>query len=305
MTENDIRSEWESHSSDRLHAKELDAAFKRVMDAADTREDAASGTVRRPSFACRLRVISLSVAAAVAAVVLVPWLTLEIDGYISERHQKTPVRFCEVSTHNGEMRDVVLPDGTLVKLNAGSYIVYPETFLSSERSVHICGEAIFNVTHNPEVPFVVSASDMKVTVHGTVFDVKAYPGDRSVSATLCEGSISALAGNGEEPVMMVPGQRLSFDRTTGGTSLCEVNANEYTAWERGELCFRSESIHEIARTLERMYGINIYITSGKYDGVILTAKFVHGESLRQMLGAICRLVPGMRYGIENDNVYIR
>lgn len=39
--------------------------------------------------------------------------------------------------------------------------------------------------------------------------------------------------------------------------------------------------------------------------MILTAKFVHGETLDQMLSAICKLVPGMRYHIENNCVYIR
>lgn len=104
---------------------------------------------------------------------------------------------------------------------------------------------------------------------------------------------------------MVPDERFSYDRETGKSTISRVNPAEDTAWKRGDMCFRSENIHAIAKAIERKYGMNTYVTSGKYDDMILTAKFVQGETLEQMLGAICKLVPGMRYSIVNGCVYIR
>lgn len=161
------------------------------------------------------------------------------------------------------------------------------------------------MTHDQNVPFTVSTSDFTVLVHGTTFNVNAYPESGSTSATLCEGSISATLKSTGKNIDLTPDERLSYDRATGEAKVPHVNAAEDTAWERGDMCFRSVSIHDIARAIERKYGINTYITSGKYDGMILTAKFVHGETLEQMLSAICKLVPGMRYRIENNSVYIR
>lgn len=306
MTENDIRSEWEKHSGDKLSKEELDKAFVKFSASIDAMESSNTKALR-PLFLRRLRSISIVAAAAVVAVVLIPWLTLKLSdkGVAPSGSTADVPQFCEVSTHNGETKELFLPDGTTVKLNAGSVLVYPERFSSAERSVYISGEAIFRVAHNPSVPFVVGTSDMNITVHGTVFNVRSYPGDRNISATLCEGSISAYVKEEDRTVLMTPDYRISYDRTTGSSSLTKVNAEEDTAWERGDLCFRSETIHDIAKSLERMYGINVYVTSGKYDDVVLTAKFVHGETLRQMLDAVCRLVPGMRYRIENSNIYIR
>lgn len=303
MTENDIRSEWEKHAGDILPKDEMDKAFSKVMQSADRSEGHYSKS-GRAMFLHRLRNISIA-AAAIAAIAFIPWLTLKVIDESREVRQYEAMSYNEVSTHDGETKDIILPDGTSVKLNAGSVILYPEHFSPSERSVYISGEAVFRVVHNPEVPFIVATSDMDITVHGTTFNVKSYPGDRNASATLCEGSISAYIKNEGKTLLMTPDQKISYDRTSGSSILSRVNSKEETAWESGDLCFRSESIHDILKTIERMYGINAYVTSGRYDGVILTAKFLHGESLQQMLTAICRLVPGMRYEIENNNVYIR
>ena len=65
---------------------------------------------------------------------------------------------------------------------------------------------------------------------------------------------------------MVPNERLSYDRATGEATVTHVNAAEDTAWKRGDMCFRSENIHGIAKAIERKYGLNTYITSGRDAG---------------------------------------
>lgn len=306
MTDTDIRNKWENHYHDTLPKEDLDKAFINVMNAADKMEEAETRAIRS-DFRNKIRRIALTCTAAAAMLVFVPWLTLNISGHLEQR-DKTEAeapRLCEISTHNGETREVVLPDGSRILLNAGSVIIYPEPFSTTERTVFLSGEAIFEVTHNEKIPFTVNTSDIAIQVHGTTFNVNAYPESGSTSATLCEGSISATLKSSGRSISMVPDERLAYNRLTGKTTLSHVNAAEDTAWQRGDMCFRSETIHGIARAIERKYGINTYITSGKYDDMILTAKFVHGETLDQMLRAICKLVPGMKYRIENDSVYIR
>lgn len=87
--------------------------------------------------------------------------------------------------------------------------------------------------------------------------------------------------------------------------MTEVNADEDTAWLDGDLCFRSESLHNIVKTIERRYGVRVYITTSKYDNDNITAKFVHGETLEELMTALCKVTPGMSYRIVNSNIYIR
>lgn len=308
MTDKDIRNEWKKHYGDTLSKEELDQAFIRVMDAADNLEKARTKEIR---FGSRHRFLRAAAACAAAAAVLVfvPWITLRINGNPGHDTETVALaespKFCEIATRNGEIRRITLPDSSKVLLNAGSVIIFPEKFNKSERSVFLSGEAIFEVVHSEIVPFTVNTSDLSIQVHGTTFNVNSYPESGSTSTTLCEGSVSATLKSNGESILMVPDERLSYDRLTGEVSVTQVNSAEDTVWKRGDMCFRSENIHGIARAIERKYGINTYITSGKYDDMILTAKFVHGETLDQMLGAICRLVPGMKYRIENNCVYIK
>ena len=307
MTDKDIRREWESHFDDILPKADLDRAFTKVMVTAEDIEKAHEEGLRTRR-QHRIRKIALTFAAAAAMLVAVPLATLKIhehhSGKTAPMLAEAP-RMCEISTHNGETREVILPDGSRVTLNAGSVIIYPEEFQTSKRSVFLSGEALFNVTHDADKPFIVSTSDIDIQVHGTIFNVNAYPESDRTSATLCEGSISATLKRDGKCMALIPDERLSYDRRTGEAAVAHVNSAEDTAWERGDMCFRSENIHNIAKAIERKYGINTYITSGKYDDMILTAKFVHGETLDRMLGAICKLVPGMRYRIDNDSVDIR
>lgn len=306
MTNNDIRNEWEKHFGNTMPEKELDEAFDKVMSSADRREKAQSA-IMRIGLRQRIRRIALTCASAAAMLIFVPWITLKLNDRIADKQvavAESP-KLCEVSTHNGETREIILPDNSRITLNAGSVLIYPEKFSSTERTVFLSGEAIFEVTHNEALPFMVNTTDLTIQVHGTTFNVNAYPEARGTSATLCEGSISATLKGSGESILMVPDERLDYDRQTGKSSILRVNSAEDTAWKRGDMCFRSENIHTIVKAIERKYGINTYVTSGKYDDMILTAKFVQGETLEQMLGAICKLVPGMRYSIVNGCVYIR
>lgn len=306
MTNNDIRNEWEKHFGNTMPEKELDDAFDKVMFSADRREKAQSA-IMRIGLRQRIRRIALTCASAAAMLVFVPWITLKLNDRIAEKQAAVAEnpKLCEVSTHNGETREIILPDNSRITLNAGSVLIYPEKFSSTDRTVFLSGEAIFEVTHNEALPFMVNTTDLTIQVHGTTFNVNAYPEARGTSATLCEGSISATLKRSGESILMVPDERLDYDRQTGKSSIVRVNSAEDTAWKRGDMCFRSENIHTIVKAIERKYGINTYITSGKYDDMILTAKFIQGESMEQMLGAICKLVPGMKYSIENGCIYIR
>lgn len=306
MTNNDIRNEWEKHFGNTMPEKELDDAFDKVMFSADRREKAQSA-IMRIGLRQRIRRIALTCASAAAMLIFVPWITLKLNDRIEDEQAavaESP-KLCEVSTHNGETREIILPDNSRITLNAGSVLIYPEKFSSTERTVFLSGEAIFEVTHNETLPFMVNTADLTIQVHGTTFNVNAYPEARGTSATLCEGSISATLKGSGESILMVPNERLDYDRQTGKSSILRVNSAEDIAWKRGDMCFRSENIHTIVKAIERKYGINTYITSGKYDDMILTAKFIQGESMEQMLGAICKLVPGMKYSIENGCIYIR
>ena len=95
-----------------------------------------------------------------------------------------------VSTTPGQISEVVLPDGTKVRLNAQSSITYSENFLqSSNREVKLTGEAFFDVTEHASHPFIVKTKSINIVVLGTSFNLKSYDDDATIETTLIKGRV--------------------------------------------------------------------------------------------------------------------
>lgn len=289
-----LYSEWEKHAQDNLGKNELNEAYLEVLRTAGLHENTAH---RRNSSVSR----SAGWAFLAAAILFVAGVSIHT---LKREILPEQAALCELTTSNGQIRKVTLPDGTKVTLNAGSTLIYPEKYGKGARSAYLSGEAIFEVTRNGS-PFTVKTSDLEINVHGTVFNVNAYPDSRTAETTLCSGSISAkIKATGKE-IDMIPFQNLCYNKENATYELSTVDVAEDTSWENGKLCFNAKSVHEIAKTLQRTYNVNVYVTSDKYDKALITAKFIYGESLNDVMKAICRLVPGMKYSIVNNNIYIK
>ncbi len=81
----------------------------------------------------------------------------------------------ENHTPQGKRSRMVLADGSIVHLNAGSTIRYPASF-DRKREVYLSGEAFFEVVKNPSRPFLIHLDNGTVKVLGTSFNVKPLPG---------------------------------------------------------------------------------------------------------------------------------
>jgi transmembrane sensor len=242
-------------------------------------------------------------AAACVAFLLIT--SLSVKYVVGRKPAALALSYTQATTAKGEIREIILPDQTKVVLNAGSVLIYPEAF-GQQRSVYLCGEAIFDVTSSKEHPFIVKTSDISIKVYGTKFNVRSYFDDSSISATLCRGAISAYPNDHEEKAVAIhPNQNYTYEKATGHYYTSDVNALESTSWESGDICFESESIHEIIRTIERKYNVNVYLSTGRYDSAVITAKFINGESLNDLMSVLSQILPGMRYRIEGSSVYIR
>lgn len=283
---------WDKTDGVSVSPQEMNSAFDAVMKKS---MDVAVQRRRIPLFA----VIGIAAAAIIAILSpLSAWLWVS-------RHQTPQPVMCQATTARGEIREIVLSDGTKAILNSESVLVYPETF-GRQRSVFLSGEASFDVTSDDKHPFFVKTTDVTIKVHGTRFNIDAYYDDSSVSATLLRGVITAWPE--KEPdrtYTLEPNQCFLFEKSSGKVSVSPVNALESVAWEQNNLCFRSESIQSVIRTLERCYNVDIILMTDRYDKAILTASFIHGETLDELMDAICMIVPGMRYTRDGEKIYLK
>jgi ferric-dicitrate binding protein FerR (iron transport regulator) len=242
----------------------------------------------------------------IAAVFLLPVLSVAATYlYMKKNISAEDVKFVEYTVPNGEMRSLVLPDSSAVRLNSGSVLIYPEHF-GRTRQVYLNGEAYFSVVHNDRQPFIVTTGDLEVEVLGTVFNISSYTGSESSSATLEEGKINVhlkSPGNASA-VLSAASEQLIYDRVSGTFEKQTVKIEDVTAWTRGHILIQGLSIEEIAKIIERRYAMKVYLNLNRYKDEKITMKFMDGEDIAEFMKVLRCLVPGLRYKIENDKLYI-
>ena len=82
-------------------------------------------------------------------------------------------RLTEYRSGPGEVKKIVLTDGSNVWLNNYSLLLAIEPFQGETRNVRLIGEAYFEVKHNAEKPFIVETGNLKTEVLGTSFNINA------------------------------------------------------------------------------------------------------------------------------------
>ena len=261
------------------------------------RIDAAEAKKRR----LRTVVSAFAMAASVALVALVTF-SLTRSKYTVSPLESTR----SLVAAYGETTSVTLDDGTTVSLNAGSSLLYPETFNEGSRIVYLTGEGNFSVAKDPSRPFIVKTSHLDVQALGTTFCVQAYAGERTVRATLKEGKVKVdIPSSGDQSYFLDPGMQLVYTPSDKSVSLALVDAGKVMEWEDGYLSFMGASFPEIASVLERRFDVSISYNAENMRRSALNVRFTPAETLEDVLDVLTLLLPGSRYTREGDRVFFQ
>ena len=198
-----------------------------------------------------------------------------------------------------------LPDGTEGMLNSGSTLSYSMPF-EKKRNVALTGEAWFAVTHDEKHPFSVDAGNLDLTVLGTVFNVNAYPDENYTEVVLETGSILVNCGQYKEGMVMQPSERLVYRNSKITRS--NADPSKYSSWTEGKLVFRSDSMSEVARRLERWYNVNVELMDSDLENYSFRATF-EDDPLEEVLKFLSMTSP-LRYEITPreiiaDSIYAK
>lgn len=245
-----------------------------------------------------------------------------------------PDFYTVVAAPMGSKTNVVLPDGSEVWLNSGSYISYSNSFNAGNRQVKLEGEAFFDVKAQ-EVPFLVTTSDINIRVLGTRFNVKAYSDDLAIETTLESGKVviekRKQQGPQFEEIVLKPNQKATFFREEEVVTLSQIDkkldANAQAevdllpqrvisqvivqqkkdiaaeiGWKDGVILVENEPLELLVRKLERRYGVDFVfrdedLSSFKYSGRLKSL------TLEQVLHAL-KLTSPIEYQIEDNKVIL-
>ncbi|MGN6419644.1 MAG: FecR domain-containing protein [Pseudobacter sp.] len=176
-------------------------------------------------------------------------------------------QFNILSTPRGGQYQLVLPDGTIVWLNAASSIKYPVAFPEHERMVEVTGEAYFEVKKDPNRPFIVKGAGQEVLVLGTSFNMNVYEDEPLKKITLIDGAVqvqpletSATINPPRQRVTLKPGQQAKVTRATNKMDVVAVDTDEATSWKNGLFYTRKANIGELMRQIGRWFDVEVNLT---------------------------------------------
>lgn len=178
---------------------------------------------------------------------------------------------------------ITLSDGTIVHMNANSELSYPTIFNKNERTVELKGEAFFEVTPS-SVPFVVVASDVRVRVYGTKFNVRNYSSN-IISTVLVEGSVGVSFKDKEE-VRIKPNDLITVNRETGEATIKVVDTEKYTAWMTGFNKYERDTLSTLIEDISRWYGIEFTYSEDEFRDMTITGAFSQELTLEEILETI-------------------
>ena len=212
--------------------------------------------------------------------------------------------YSEVSTSPGSITKLILPDSSVVWLNAGSKLTYNEQFGVKNRNATLSGEAYFDVKKST-IPFYITANGLHIKVLGTAFNVKSYPGEKTTETSLIRGKVEVthdkrpgeifilkpneklVIANENELEKKVEDIRKSEPRIllSSLTHTFDNNIIE-TSWVENKLIFQDETFEEVARKMERKYNVKIEIKDPALSQLRLGGGPFENETIQQALVAL-------------------
>jgi transmembrane sensor len=181
------------------------------------------------------------------------------------------------------IQKIVLPDHSVVWLKPHSALQYPNVFSGPQRNVTLTGEALFEVSKDPEHPFTIESGGVLTEVLGTSFNIKVTAHQTEIY--VLTGRVSVTAQKTNESIDLMPNESVvyradeqSFVKSNDGN---DSIAHQYTAGTRFSLKFDRTKATEALRMIENKFDVTIQMP-GDFNRCFVTADLT-GESLENAM----------------------
>lgn len=243
--EHDVSRIWTATGSfGKTHQPDTEAALRRLhlgMREIDAQERPSTWQViRRP----------LAIAASFLLLLSAGWVWWNQSNTLGQD-------LVTLSVPEGQTRTIRLSDGTEVILNENTTLTYPLDFDGLEsRDLSLSGEAFFKVAHRPTQAFRISTDQAKVEVLGTQFNVRAYPQEQTTEVAVSSGRVAFSDKLGAHRTELTAGEG-AYLSTDGQVKDLKGLADNYYAWQGGDLYFKDTPLEEALPLLARYYQVSI------------------------------------------------
>lgn len=226
--------------------------------------------------------------------------------YLALTQQETSLPMKTIAVSASKIQEVKLPDGSLVTLNKGALLEYPEKFEGLSRTVYLKGEGFFEVESNPKKPFIVDLEKAQVKVLGTSFNIYTHKEAQAIEVTVNSGKVlfsNKKKGNNKAEVILIKGEQATFERKSNTILKAErTNANAL-AWKTKTFQFDNTPLKEVSAVLQNAFGKKISFKNEETKNCTITLYTQQPQSLDNILETI-ELTLGVEIDRKNETYWI-
>jgi transmembrane sensor len=222
----------------------------------------------------------IAAAAAIVIITIGIWWWPE-----TSLNNKVPAELIAANTSTGETKSVTLSDGTIIWLNKGSKIKYPEKFTGKNRDVYLDGEAYFDVKHDEDKSFIVHTGKIMTTVIGTAFNIVGGENDSAITVTVTRGKVKVSEGD-KLLDFITPNQQISYNTSSRNFTKTTVDAAEAISWKSGDLLFDDITFGEAAEILSNRFHVKISFANERIKACRFSGTALSGKNIDEILKVI-------------------
>jgi len=200
----------------------------------------------------------------------------------------------------GVVEKFSLPEGTSIALNRNSRLTYPKEFRGGVRTVKLSGEALFDVTHNPDQPFVVSCNEINIKVLGTAFNIRNMADSATIEAHVIRGRVAM--SNSRESIEIGAGWIGVYDKSAKKFTLKKADTENQMGYATHTFSFEDTSLKQITDNLGESYGVSFVFENEKLKDCHLTSSYKN-KPLSFILEVISESL-NLRYTVKGNIVYL-
>lgn len=268
-------------------------------------------------FSGRRKVIRLSYfgyAAAVAAVFLIAYLIIPFHTQ-KQQTAATTEQLVTITNNSKTIREQTLNDGSHVWLNPGAQLTFAKSFGQVNRRLSMSGEAFFEVTKNPQKPFIIRSSHIVTEVWGTSFRVRDTKQSASADVAVVTGKVSVslpgktpaniskhIPANTTSSVMLYPDQQATYSGKDNELHTGNGKQPDLLVWEKANLSFDNAKVKDVIPLLDRTFGLNIRTNNKTIDNYYITVDF-NGLNFPQVM-EVLRNTLNINYEINGKDIVL-
>ena len=200
-----------------------------------------------------------------------------------------------INTIAGTHQLAILPDKSIINLNAESFISYKPYWWKFKREVRFEGEGLFEVEKGKK--FSVFSKLGTTTVVGTSFNI--FSRNEVYRVTCISGKVRVSSIVNEE-VLLNPDTKALVQPDGRIEVLKDVETLPEISWKNNIFLFTASPVKEVFKEIERQYGVTIKANIDNY--ILYTGNFTKNQNVEEILSYICPAL-GYKYIRESNKVY--